>query len=106
MNLLHILATMVDDIDLLLAYLTNLDLIGFVTACYTTRIGEAFYALVLFTISLTIYLRTQNLMYCIVLWLLVGTLGFMAAAPSISTFAVFLVVIGIITLILRQVIVR
>jgi len=104
--LAHTIATMVDDIDLLLAYLANLDLLGFVVACYTTRIGEAFYALIMFTFSVIIYNRTQNLMYCIILWLLVGTLGFVAAAPSISAFAVFLVVMGCLTLILRQVLAR
>lgn len=94
---------MVDDIDLLWEYLTNLDFIGFITACYTTRLGEAFYAILMLMVSMVIFIRSKNLTYCIILWLLVGSLGFLVAVPQISSVAVMLMVLGIVGLIYKLV---
>jgi len=95
--------TIIDDVDFLMLYLTNLDFIGFFVACYTTRIGEAFYALVMLAFSIVLYNRTESLPLCCIMWLLVGSLGFLAAAPVISPFAVVLMSLGIIGLIYRTI---
>ncbi len=88
----------VDDVDQIWVYLTNLDLLGFITACYTTRIGEFFYGFIMLVVMVAIYLRTESLTYCIIVSLLIGSLGFFVAAPSISTIATILIVLGLIGL--------
>lgn len=92
-------AALVDDVDLLLQYLISADFLGFFIACYTTRIGEMFYSVVLLTVSVVIYLRSGSLAYAVILWIILGSLGFLAAAPAVSVFSVLFISLALIFLI-------
>lgn len=83
-----------NDVDLLLQYLSQGDLLGFLVATFTTRIGQNFYAILTLMLSVPLYLRTQNVMYCVIAWLLLGGL-FLVAMPIVSPVAVFLVALAI-----------
>lgn len=96
-------AALVDDLDLLISYLVSADFIGFFIATYTSRIGEMFYALVFMTLAFVIYNRSGSLTYCAILFLVIGSMGFLAAAPAISPFAVLFVTLAFIFLIHRLV---
>jgi len=89
-----------NDVDLLMQYLLNGDLLGFLTATFTTRIGQNFYGILSLIVSVPLYNRTQNVMYCVVLWMLLGTL-FITAMPIVSPIAVFLVVLAITVALLK-----
>ena len=91
---------MVNDVDLLLQYFLNGDLLGFLTASYTTRIGQNFYAIIALILSVPLYNRTQNVMYCAVVWLLLGGL-FIVAMPLVSPVAVLLIVLAISVILLK-----
>lgn len=88
------------DIDLLLQYLLAGDLLGFIVACYTTRIGQVFYALIALIITVPLAIRTQSITYVAIIWILLGGL-FQAAMPVISPVAVFLIILGVGSLLYR-----
>jgi len=92
--------TLSNDADLLMTYLLNGNLLGFIVATFTTRLGQLFWVIPLMTVSVAAYLRTQNLMFCALLWLGFGSL-FIVAAPIVSPVAVFLVALGISVLIVK-----
>jgi len=87
---------MIDDLATLWYYLTQGDLWGFIQAIYVTRLGEVFWGLILLTLSVVIYARFESFTYVIILWLLMASLGFLAAAPHVSLLAVALMALGII----------
>jgi hypothetical protein len=88
------------DVSLLGTYLLEGNFFGFIIGVYTTRIGQLFYGLFIFFLSLPLYLRTQSILYCAVLWLLLGGL-FIVAVPIISPIAVLFVIFGVTALIYR-----
>lgn len=98
---LELLFLITDDIDSLIQYLINLDLFGFITAIYVTRMGQVFYAFLMLFVTVTLYARTKNLAYLILVWLVVGGLGFAVSAPLISPLATLLTVLAITVLILK-----
>lgn len=89
-----------NDVDLLMQYLINGDLLGFLVACFTTRMGQSFYAFIAFIVSVPLYNRTQTVIFPVVLWLLLGGLFFIAM-PMISPVAVLLVIVAITVVMLR-----
>ena len=60
--------------DLLDQYLQGGDLVGFIIAVYTSLIGEIFFGLIILIVSIPLYLRTQSVMYCSILWITVSSL--------------------------------
>ncbi len=82
------------DIDLLTQYLLAGDLLGFLVACYTTRIGQVFYAIVALIITVPLAIRTQSITYVAIIWVILGGL-FQAAMPVVSPVAVFLIILGV-----------
>lgn len=80
--------------DPLLQYLVEGDLIGFVVACYTTRIGSLFWAMLWMTLGTITYIRTKQLVIVAVLFTLLGGL-FMASAKVFSFVATFFLALGL-----------
>lgn len=89
-----------NDVELLLQYLLAGDLLGFLTGCFVTRIGQNFYAIIALILSVPLYNRTQNVMYCAVVWLLLGGL-FIVAMPLVSPVATLLIVLAISVILLK-----
>lgn len=83
-----------DDIDLLTQYLLAGDLFGFIVACYTTRIGQVFYAILALMVTIPLALRTQSITYVAIIWILIGGL-FQVAMPVVSPVAVLLIILGV-----------
>lgn len=81
--------------DPLLTYLINWDFLGFVTACYTSVMGQGFYAFVLTIFFGIIYNRSRSLALCAVLWLLLGS-SWLVLTVEISPIAVGLCLLGVI----------
>ena len=81
--------------DPLLTSLLNGDIIGFVVSCYTSTMGQGFYAFVLLIVFGSLYNRTRSLALCIVMWLLLGSTWIVAAA-EVSPIAMVLVALGIV----------
>jgi len=80
---------------LLTQYLMKGDLVGFVTGCYTMRLGEVFYGLVLLALMIPIYIRYQSLMAVAVLMLLLGAvIEYMIPTPAI-TMSKILIILGV-----------
>lgn len=85
---------MTNDVEMLLQYLLQGDFLGFLTGCFTTRIGQNFYAILALIFSIPLYNRTQNVMYCSLVWIILGGL-FIIAMPLVSPVAVLLVTLGV-----------
>jgi len=81
-------------LDALWQYLAEGDFLGFVIACYTSRIGQGFYGIVMLMIFGVLYNRTKSVALCGIVWLLTGSL-MIAAMPLISPIAVILVTFGL-----------
>jgi len=55
-------------------YLRNGDLVGFIIAVYTSLIGQVFYGIMMVIVTVPLYVRTQSVMYCSILWVTVSGL--------------------------------
>jgi hypothetical protein len=88
------------DVSLLLVYLQSGDLIGFIIACYTSRIGQLFYVILILCFTVPLALRTQSITYVAIVWLICGAV-MIPAVPLISPAAVILLILGIAGLIYR-----
>lgn len=80
--------------DPLLQQLLNGDVIGFVISCYTTAIGQGFYALTLLIFFGALYNKTKSVALCSILWLLLGG-TWIVTMPEVSPIAVLLVTLGL-----------
>jgi len=76
-------------------YLINGDLIGFINAVFTSRLGELWYALIVFAITFPLYLRTQSLIFVCILWILLGNILVVMVPISVFKLGYVLMVIGI-----------
>lgn len=83
-----------NDVELLMTYLSQGNLLGFLVACFTSRIGQWFYVLLTFFGTVPLYLRTQSVLYPALIWILIGGL-FIQVMPMISPAAVVLIILGI-----------
>jgi len=81
-------------VDPLLQYILNGDVIGFVIACYTSVMGQGFYAFVLLIFFGGLYNRTRSLALCSILWLLLGGMWITTVA-IVSPIAMILVAMGL-----------
>lgn len=80
--------------DPLLTSLLNGDIIGFVTSCYTSVMGQAFYGFMLLIFFGAIYNRTRSVALCSILWLLLGS-AWIVTAAVVSPIAMILVAAGL-----------
>jgi len=81
--------------DPFIQYLIEGDILGFIIACYTSPMGELFYAFVLLLIFTPLYLRTRSVGLCAILWLLLGG-GFIVTTAIVSPIAVLLTAFGLV----------
>lgn len=87
--------------DLIDQYLLMKDLLGFIQAMYTVRIGEMIYVLWAMLIAVPIYMRTQSLTYISIVSLLFAGIVWVALpASSLHLTWVFLI-LGITGLIFK-----
>lgn len=81
--------------DLMNIYLKNKNFVGFLVAIYTSIMGELFYGMLILIITIPLYLRTQSLIYCAIVWLVLGSF-FAAILPvSASHIAYFFIAISL-----------
>ena len=80
--------------DALWQYLAEGDFIGFIIACYTSRIGQGFYGIVMLMIFGVLYNKTKSVALCGISWLLIGT-ALIATMPLISPLVVIFITFGI-----------
>lgn len=80
--------------DLAYVYIIKGDLTGFVTAIYTSLLGEAFFAILILIITLPLYLRTQSLSYVSLLWLLLGSVFAALLPPAARNIAYVFIILG------------
>lgn len=64
--------------DLVDQYLLKGDLLGFLQACYTQRIGEMFYVLLLIIVLAPIYIRMQSLTYVSIIFMMFASIVWVA----------------------------
>jgi predicted MPP superfamily phosphohydrolase len=88
------------DISLLSTYLIAGDLLGFITACYTTRIGQVFYAILALIVTIPLAIRTQSITFVALIWLLLGGL-FMWAVPTIFGVGTLFIILAIASLLYK-----
>jgi len=81
--------------DAFLTSLLNGDILGFVVSCYTSMMGQGFYAFVLTILFGSLYNRTRSIGLCVVMWFLLGGVWIVAAA-EVSPIAMLLVGLGIV----------
>lgn len=60
--------------DPILQNLIEGDLLGFVFACYTARIGSLVFAMMIFYLSGIVYIRMKSLFVVSLLWFFVGSI--------------------------------
>jgi len=83
-------------------YLINGDFIGFVVACYTSRIGQGFYAVLMLVLFGVVYNKTKSVALCSILWLLIGG-ALIIAMPIVSPVAVVFSCIGLTGLVYQMI---
>jgi len=90
------LITVLVSLEQLQQFLGEGDYFGFLQAVYTSAFASAdiFYGFVAMGIVLPLYIRTKSLTYCGLVWILLGSL-FIVASPLVSGVAVFLLFMGI-----------
>jgi len=82
------------DVTLLLTYLQQGDFLGFIAACYTSRIGQLFYVILALAVTIPLALRTQNVTYVAVVWLILAGI-FQVVMPIVSPGAVLFAVLAV-----------
>jgi len=87
-------------VSLLWQYLLAGDFVGFIFACYTSVIGQVFYAWISTLIGAALYIRLRNIAILGVIWILIGSI-LIPAMPLVSPLAIFLLVIGIATVLYK-----
>jgi hypothetical protein len=81
----------------LLQYLLTGDILGLLQAIYMMPFGdyyELFYGFLALIGIVPIYIRSNSLLLCSILWILVGYM-FMVMAPAVTIIATLLMVLGI-----------
>ncbi len=81
--------------DLLMQYLLNGDILGFIFACYTSQIGVAFYGIIGLTLFGVFYNRTKSLAFISVMWLLLAGY-FSIVTMEFTPVAVIMVILGLV----------
>lgn len=84
------------DIQTLLQYLYEGDIIGFIQACYVSAFQSAdiFYAVLVLLFTMPLFIRTKSLPLLCILWIMLGSLV-LVATPLVSGMAFLLMAFGI-----------
>lgn len=77
------------------------DLSGFVIGTYTDVVGDLFWGLVFLGCLAPIYIRTQNLGYVSILWVILGALLEMAVPAEAMSLGKILIILGLAVLLYR-----
>lgn len=87
----------------LLSYLLQGNLLGFVNAVYTSILGELWFAIPLMLLFIPLYIKTESIEFCAILWVLLGGI-LVGLLPGIaSTTGTLLLVLGIAAILYRLV---
>lgn len=83
-------------VESLIQFIWEGDVLGFLQALYVSSFGSAdlFYGVVAMILSLGFYIRLRTLSVLAVAWILIGSLV-IVAMPLVSGFAIFLLIMGI-----------
>jgi hypothetical protein len=87
-------------------YLAVGDFLGLVLAPYTLLLGDVFGGVVIFAIMMPLYNRTQNLDYCLVVWVMLSAALIVALPANTFRLAYVFLIIGVATLLYKLVIPR
>jgi hypothetical protein len=87
--------------DLLSQYLLNGDLGGFINAVYLSILGEAWYVIPYFILFTLIYIKTESLEYCAILWILLSGLLLYTVPAQAATVGALFLVLGIAIILYR-----
>jgi hypothetical protein len=74
-------------------YLYAYDFAGFVIATWTFSLGQSFFVIVAFIVSLAIYIRYQNLIAVSIIWIVLGSV-FVVWIPMVTPFIIFAFAFG------------
>jgi hypothetical protein len=74
-------------------YLYNWDFAGFVIATWTYSLGQSFFVIVAFIVSIAIYIRYQNLVAISIIWITLGS-AFVVWIPMVTPFIIFAFAFG------------
>ncbi len=86
--------------DYLWQYLNHWDLIGFIVACWTFKLGDSFFVILSMVITLAIYIKLKSLSLMIVMWFLLGGI-WIAAVPMVSPVVYLLFVFGVASILFK-----
>jgi hypothetical protein len=81
--------------DLLWQYLQNGDLIGFINAVYQSIMGEAWFIIPYFAIFALLYVKTESLSYCAIVWILLSSVLLYAFPAEAGTVAGLFLVLAV-----------
>jgi len=87
--------------DLLWQYLQRGDLIGFINAVYLNIIGEAWFIIPYFTVFALLYIKTESLAYCAIVWILLSSTLLYAFPAEAGTVAGLFLVLAIAVILYR-----
>ena len=87
--------------DLLSQYLMQGDFIGFINAVYTSILGELWFAIPLLILFVPLYIKTESLEFCAILWILIGGLLIAMLPAMAATTGTLLLVLGLAVLLYR-----
>jgi len=87
--------------DLLTQYLMQGDFFGFINAVYLSILGELWFAIPLMILFVPLYIKTESLEFCAILWILIGG-SLIAILPAMAaTTGTLLLVLGLAVLLYR-----
>lgn len=87
--------------DLLSQYLMQGDFIGFINAVYMSILGELWFAIPLLILFVPLYIKTESLEFCAILWILIGGLLIAMLPAMAATTGTLLLVLGLAVLLYR-----
>ena len=87
--------------DLLSQYLMQGDFIGFINAVYMSILGELWFAIPLLILFVPLYIKTERLEFCAILWILIGGLLIAMLPAMAATTSTLLLVLGLAVLLYR-----
>jgi hypothetical protein len=74
-------------------YLYSWDFAGFVIATWTYSLGQSFFVILAFIVSLAVYIRYQNLIAVSIIWITLGS-AFVVWIPMVTPFVIFAFAFG------------
>jgi hypothetical protein len=87
--------------DLLWQYLLNGDFTGFINAVFLSIMGEAWYVIPYFCLFTLLYIKTESLAYCAIVWILLSGVLLYAFPSTAATVAGFFLVLAIAVILYR-----